>query len=99
MSTSHHGMSSQFSEELRQELIETGEGEQASIPDGRAGPDDDGALSYVVGPGPNGKIIRIEFGKPVEWIGLPPQQAVELAQSLIRHARAISKEPIVVQLH
>jgi hypothetical protein len=115
MGTSHHGTSSQFSEELRQQLIDAGEVDEAEIrrrfvdqvtgrekreyPHGRVGADDDGALSYAVGPDPNGEIIRIEFGKPVEWIGLPPREAIELAQSLIKHARAISKEPVVVKLN
>ena len=115
MSTPHHGMASQFSEELRQKLIDAGEVHESDIrrrfvdqvtgcekreyPEGRLGADDDGALTYAVGPDPSGEVIRLEFGKPVEWIGLPPLQAIELAQSLIKHARAISKEPVVVQLY
>jgi len=115
MSTPHHGQSSQFSEELRQQLIASGELKEAEIrkrfmdqvsgqekrnySQGRIGPDDDGDLTYVVRPDAEHEIVRLDFGKPVEWIGLPPQQAIELAQSLIRNARAISTEPLRIQLH
>ena len=48
---------------------------------------------------PETGIIRIDFNKSVEWLGMEPQHAINLAQSLIKHARAVSKTPIVVQLH
>ena len=31
-------------------------------------------------------IVRVEFGKPVAWLGLPPPEARQLAALLLRHA-------------
>lgn len=31
-------------------------------------------------------VVRIEFGKPVAWLGLPKQEAIQLARMLLRHA-------------
>ncbi len=68
-------------------------------PSGRVSPDDDGALAFAIGSDPETGIVRIDFNKHVSWLGMEPQQAVELAQMLIKHARAVSKEPISVILH
>ena len=64
--------------------------------DGRLGPTDDGDLAFAVGPHPDHDLIVIDFGKPVEFVSVQPQQAVELAQTLIKHARALSREPLRV---
>lgn len=66
---------------------------------GRLGATDDGDLAFVIGPHPEHDLVVIDFGKPVEFVSLPPQQAIELAQSLIKHARAISKQPLKIVLH
>lgn len=34
----------------------------------------------------DGPIIRIEFGKPVAWLGMTPADAVALARILIKQA-------------
>ena len=70
-----------------------------AYPDGRLGATDDGELAFAIGPHPEQELVMLDFGKPVEYIAMPPQQAVELAQNLIKHARAISTEPIRVVLH
>lgn len=67
--------------------------------DGRLGPADDGDLAFAIGSHPEKELVCIDFGKPVEWVAMPPQQAIELAQSLIKHARAIAKVPLKIQLH
>lgn len=67
--------------------------------DGRLGATDDGDLAFVIGPHPEHELVVIDFGKPVEFVSMAPQQAIELAQSLIRHARAIAKTPLSIQLH
>lgn len=72
---------------------------QRTWSDGRLGGNDDGDLAFAIGPHPNGELVCIDFGKQVTQIAMPPQQAVELAQALIKFARAMSKEPIVIQLH
>jgi hypothetical protein len=39
-------------------------------------------------------LVRIDFGKPVLWLAMPPEQAVALAESLIGHALALKKRPV-----
>lgn len=112
MTSSHHGSPEKnaelqrLQEELAQErqhrrnLMDQLKGQRKrNYPEGRLGPDDEGELTYAVGPDPEDGIVRLEFDKPVEWLGLPPQQAIELAQSLIRHARTVSTEPLRINLH
>lgn len=67
--------------------------------DGRIGPEDDGDLAFAVGTHPERELVVIDFGKPVEFIAMPPQQAIDLAQALIKHARAIATEPVRIVLH
>lgn len=67
--------------------------------DGRIGPDDDGDLAFSIGPHPEKELVVVDFGKSVEWLAMPPQHAIELAQLLIKHARAIATEPLKIQLH
>lgn len=68
-------------------------------PDGRLSGDDDGEIVFKVGSDPEKVLVRIEFPKPTEWLAMPPQDAIKMAQLLIQHARAISKEPIRISLH
>lgn len=72
---------------------------ERSWSDGRLGATDDGDLAFAVGPHPEHELVVIDFGKPVEFVSMPPQQAVELAQALIKHARAIATEPVKISLH
>ena len=51
-----------------------------TYPDGRLGAMDDGELAIAITE-KNGRVL-IHFGKPIEWIGFTPEQAVEIAQSL-----------------
>lgn len=68
------------------------------FPEGRLSGDDDGDITFKVGGDPDKQIVAIEFAKPVAWVAMPPQQAIELAQLLIKHARATSREPLRVVL-
>jgi len=67
--------------------------------DGRIGPTDDGDLAFSIGPHPDRELVMIDFGKPVTFVAMPPQQAIELAQALIKHARAISTSPLKIVLN
>lgn len=75
-----------------------GEAER-SYSNGRKGANDDGDLAFVIASDRDEQIVKIDFGKPVAFIGMPPQQAVELAQMLIRHARSIATEPIRIVMN
>lgn len=111
MSAPHHG-SDAMPDELRMRKLESQQSElwkrfenqkkgtaKRTYSKGRTAADDDGDIAFVVGPDDSEKFVKLDFGKAVHWVGLSPETAVELAQLLIMHARAISKKPIVVQLH
>lgn len=73
-------------------------GPSTRYPDGKLNDADEGELQIKIGTDELKTVVIIELGKPVAWIGMPPQQAVELAQTLIKHARAASKVPLVVEI-
>lgn len=65
-------------------------GPTGDFPSGKLDADDEGGINIAIGSqiGPSGKIVvRIEFGKPIAWLGLPQEQAVQFAISVIKHAR------------
>ena len=48
-------------------------------------PNDEGAMAVMVGH-ENGKVV-MQFASPTAWIGFTPEQALDIAQTLITHAR------------
>lgn len=68
-------------------------------PDGRIAADDDGTLTFKIGSDADKGVVIIQYSMPTAWVGMRPQQAIELAQALIKHARAIATEPLTMQLH
>lgn len=94
---SHHGSADEpmdrIPEWLRQTLAKT-EGE---FPDGRLNPADEGAVSVAIGR-QAGKVV-MQFPKNLNWIGFTADQAIDIANSLIEHARkAGSKKPLTVKI-
>lgn len=66
--------------------------------EGRISSTDEGDLACAIkADHEHGKIV-MDFGKAVTWLAMSPQDAVSWAQALIRCAREISKEPIVLEL-
>ena len=63
------------------------------FPDGKLSPDDEGAVAMAVTHVDG--VVKLQFPKPVAWLGLRPQEAVELAQLLIHHARAAKPSGII----
>lgn len=62
-------------------------GPTGDFPDGKLKDDDQGGIAVAVGVSPaDGKSVIINFGKPVAWIGLAPEQAIEFAFSILTHA-------------
>jgi len=49
---------------------------------------DEGELALAVGYDPVMGLVRIDFGKPVAWLALPKDKAMELGLSLLKHAGA-----------
>lgn len=44
------------------------------------------------------KTVVIHFGKPVEWLGLGPEEAMALATALVEKAREVSDKPLTLAL-
>jgi hypothetical protein len=61
-------------------------GATGKFPQGHLNDSDQGELRMAVGFDKLDGIVRVEFGKPVAWLGLPPPEARQLAQLLLRHA-------------
>lgn len=81
---SHH--SSHDDDPIRRALAEEMMKVFGEHPEGRLNEDDAGALPFALGI-EKGNVV-IHFPKPVAWIGFTPQAAMELAQQLVKHARA-----------
>ena len=59
-------------------------GATGKYPEGKLSQDDEGELQFGI-TNANGQVI-INFGKPVAWLGMQPQQALAIADALTRHA-------------
>lgn len=67
------------------------------FPDGKLNVDDSGAVAMSVGVENHRVVVR--FPKPVAWIGMTGDEAFELAQVLLRHARhAGVTAPLVIRV-
>jgi hypothetical protein len=55
------------------------------FPNGRLNENDAGAMAVAIGV-ENGVVI-MNFGHSLKWIGFTPDQAIDLAEILIKHAR------------
>ncbi len=58
-------------------------------PQGRLNADDQGGLRMAIAADPRNGIVRVEFGKPVAWLGLDRATALALADNLRKHASAL----------
>lgn len=61
-------------------------GPTGKYPQGKLTPKDEGEIRIAVG-SKDGKVV-MDFGKPTAWIGMDPEQADAIADSLREHARA-----------
>lgn len=59
-------------------------GGTGEFPMGKLNNDDEGEIRIGITKS-NGKVI-IDFGKPVHWIGFSPEQAKQVAESLLRNS-------------
>lgn len=103
MGAAHHGSEqarpNPALDALMKRFLDQTEGRaKRAYSEGRVGADDDGDLAMAVGHDIGARIVRVDFGKPVTWLGMPPEQAVGLAKLLIQHARAVSSKPLVVEI-
>jgi hypothetical protein len=63
-------------------------GATGTFPDGQLNDDDQGALQMAIGRDPADGLVHVDFGKPISWFALPPDAAINMARSLLRHAGA-----------
>lgn len=87
---SHHG-SDPFDSPERKEtfrkLMETTafRGALGDFPEGQLSKSDEGSIQFAIGV-KDGKVV-LDFGTPVAWVGMNPQQAADLASNLLKRAR------------
>lgn len=62
-------------------------GATGKFPDGKLNNDDQGEIK--IGVTVTDERVVIAFGKPVEWIGLTREQAIQIGQTLIDRARQV----------
>lgn len=91
---SHHGNNPPEIQRALSEAMKTLLGEH---PDGRLNAQDEGALAFAVGV-ESGRVV-LRFPKPVAWVGMTGDEALELAQLLLTHAkRAGITSPLVIRI-
>lgn len=61
-----------------------------SYPEGKLTALDEGSIQFAVG-GQDGKVV-IDFGTPVRWMGMTPQQAADLASDIMKWARLMGRK-------
>lgn len=84
----------QFATGISERLGPTGR-----FPDGQLDPSDRGEIQFAIAGDDERALVHLNFGTPVAYVSMTPRQAVELAQDLIRQARQVAREPVVVQLY
>ncbi len=92
---SHH--SSNDDHKLRESLNATMKQVFGEYPDGKLNVDDAGGIALAVRV-ETGRVV-VAFPKPVAWIGFTADQAMSLAELLIKNARlAGSAKPLTISL-
>jgi hypothetical protein len=93
MSASHHGPlnpgdEQQQRDDLMRRFMDQVNGQaKRQYSAGRIGPDDDGDLALAVAADRAKNVVVIRFGKPVEWIGLGPDEVNGLINLLMQKLR------------
>lgn len=104
MSTAHHGQvpsddGKTAMDEIMRRFVDQVEGRaKRKFSDGRIGPNDDGDVSFACSADAKNKIVILDFGKPVSWIGMQPEQAVAIAEMLVKFARQVSDRPLTIEI-
>jgi hypothetical protein len=104
MSFPHHGdgsqkkLTPQMEEIMRRFDDQVNERAQRAYSQGRISSLDEGDLAMAIATDHKRKLIRIDFGKQVQWLAFGADDAVALAKQLLARAREISDKPIVLEL-
>ena len=84
---------------LRDEMAER-LGATGKFPDGKIHETDKGEIQFGIAGDEERELVHLDFGeKPIAYVSMKPDEAVAVAQALIRHARKVSKTPITITIH
>lgn len=61
-------------------------GPTGRFPQGKQNANDQGELRVAIGIDLPNNVVRMDFGKPVAWLSIGPDEARQLALLLLRHA-------------
>ena len=61
-------------------------GPTGDFPHGKLNAQDEGGLTMAIGLADDGKTVTIDFGKKIAWFGLPKEQAIAFAMTILKHA-------------
>jgi len=77
---------------LMLELLNTTgfKGAIGDFPEGQLTKADEGSIQFAIGE-QGGKVV-IDFGTPVHWVGMTPQQAADFASAVLRRAREAARK-------
>ncbi len=77
---------------LMRDLLSTTDfkGALGDFPEGKLTKTDEGAIQFAIGE-KDGKVV-IDFGTPVNWVGMNPQQAAEFASLLFKRAHEVARK-------
>lgn len=79
--------------ELMRELLSSTvdfKGALGDFPQGQLTKDDEGSIRFAIGE-KGGKVV-IDFGTPVHWLGMTPQQAADFASAVLKRARLVGRK-------
>lgn len=66
-------------------------GATGRFPYGKADSDDEGELQMALAADHGNGIVRLQFGKPIGWLGLPSKEARDLAALLTEKADELDR--------
>lgn len=78
-------------EQMKKALLDTSafRGALGEFPEGKVSATDEGAIQFAIGV-KDGKVI-LDFGTPVAWVGMNPQQAADLASTILKRAKEAAR--------
>lgn len=78
-------------QKLMRDLLDTTgfRGAIGAYPEGKLTPSDEGAIQFAIGES-DGKVV-IDFGTAVHWLAMSPQDAADMASSLLSKARLVGR--------
>jgi len=86
MSTSHHASPPGDDSNTRRFIDQVMGRAQQHFSEGRIHKKDEGDLAFAIAADKTNSVVLIHFGKPVQWIGMPKEQALQLAALLTEKA-------------